>query len=142
MSTAQEIPFPPEQFDMATAITILCFVEEPSPVFREMARVLRPGGRFVIGELGRWSSWAAARRIRAWLGSQLWRRALFRTPRELRGYAEQAGLRLETIRGAVFYPRFTPIARLLSRFDLATGRHTTHGAAFLAISAQKAGSEG
>ena len=122
-----------------TAVTILCFVRDVAPVFQEIARVLRPGGRFIIGELGKWSTWAAARRVRAWFGSQLWRLAYFRTAGELRTYAEQAGLTVQSVRGAIFYPRLTLAARLLSRSDLAVGRHITMGAAFLALSATKPG---
>ncbi|MDJ0947337.1 MAG: hypothetical protein QNJ94_00300 [Alphaproteobacteria bacterium] len=57
-----------------------------------MARVLRPGGRFVIGKLHKWSSWAAQRRLRAWLGSALWRRGRFRTAGELGRLAQIADL--------------------------------------------------
>ncbi|WP_137128515.1 hypothetical protein [Roseomonas sp. HF4] len=57
-----------------------------------MARVLRPGGRLVIGELGRWSLWAARDRIRGWLGSRLWRRSAFHSAADLRRAAEGAGL--------------------------------------------------
>lgn len=142
VASAENLPFSPEQFDIVTAITILCFVMDPAPAFREVARVLRPGGRFVIGELGKWSTWAAARRLRAWLGSPLWRRARFRTPGELRRYAEQAGLGVECIQGAIFYPRFEPAARLMSRFDLLMGKHMTVGAAFLALRAAKLESSG
>ena len=137
VAAAEQLPFPAGQFDVVTAITILCFVDDAAPVFREIARVLRPGGRLVIGELGKWSTWAAWRRVRAWLGSRLWRRGRFRTANELRALAEQAGLVVKSVRGAIYYPRWSLAARLLSRCDPVLSRLTTLGAAFVALSAVK-----
>lgn len=137
VATAQRLPFPPDQFDIVVAVTILCFVEDAMPVFREMARVLRPGGHLVIGELVKWSSWAAARRVRAWLGSPLWRKGIFRTPGELRSLARSAGLRVETVQGAIYYPRLGFAARLLAPSDRHLSRITPFGAAFLALRANK-----
>lgn len=137
LAAADRIPFPAESFDMVSAITILCFVEDAGPVFDEMARVLRPGGRLVIGELGKWSTWAAERRIRGWLGSPLWRRGRFRTAGELRGLADRAGLVSGPARGAIYYPRLGVAARHLAPHDAGLGRLTTVGAAFVAISAVK-----
>jgi ubiquinone biosynthesis O-methyltransferase len=137
VAMAEHLPFPADQFDIVTAITILCFVDDAAPVFREIARVLRPGGRLVIGELGKWSTWAAARRVRAWLGSRLWRQGRFRTASELRGLAEQAGLVVKSVQGAIYYPRWSLAARLLSPFDPTLGRLTTIGASFVALSAIK-----
>jgi ubiquinone biosynthesis O-methyltransferase len=134
---AEHLPFPAEQFDVVTAIAVLCFIDDASPVFREIARVLRPGGRLVIGELGKWSTWAAGRRIRAWLGSRLWRQSRFRTSSELRKLSERAGLVVTSVRGAVYYPRWTLAARLLSLADPILGRLTTIGAGFVALSAIK-----
>src|SRR6516225_3290246 len=101
---AVTMPFDPERFDVVVAVTILCFVANAAPVFREIARVLRPGGILVIGELGKWSTWAAARRVRAWFGSPLWRRGRFRTASELRSLAKDAGFVPAVVHGSIYYP--------------------------------------
>ncbi|WP_321393078.1 class I SAM-dependent methyltransferase [Emcibacter sp.] len=137
VATAEALPFSDQQFDIVLAKTILCFVVDPAPVFAEIARVLRPGGCLVIGELGKWSLWAVQRRFRAWFGSKLWRRARFRTAPELRSLAENAGLRVIEIRGAIYYPRSLFAARLLKKIDPKLGPITTFGAAFLAMKAGK-----
>ena len=134
---AEQLPFADETFDVLTAVTVLCFFPEPSSAVREMARVLRPGGRLVIGDLGKWSLWAGSRRIRGWLGSDIWRAARFRTAGELCALAEQAKLRVEMIRGAVYYPPVEFLARLMAPADPLLGRLTGLGAAFLAMRATR-----
>ena len=138
VATAQNLPFPPGHFDSVAAVTILCFVKDAQPVFQDIARVLCPGGRVVIGELGKWSTWASARRVRAWFGSRLWHKGYFRTPGELRNLAEGAGLTPLSVTGAVYYPRCGVAARLLSPIDRLFGRLSPFGAAFLALDARKA----
>lgn len=125
VADAGNIPFAAKRFDIVAAVTILCFIADAAPVFAEIARVMRPGARLVIGELGRWSWWAATRRIRAWLGSRLWRKGRFRTARELQGLAAQAGLVAGPVRGAIYYPRLQLLARLLARWDATLSRFTT-----------------
>ncbi len=107
----ERLPFPDASFDVVIAITVLCFVPEPASAIRELVRVLRPGGRLVLGELGRWSSWAAVRWLRGLLGSATWRAAHFRTAGELRAMLEAAGLTVETVRGAIYYPPIGLTAR-------------------------------
>jgi hypothetical protein len=102
-----------------------------------MARVLRPGGRLVLGELGRWNLWAARRRVLGWLGSQTWKTARFRTASELRILAEQAGLLVTMRRSAIYYPPVGVLARVLAPLDPWLGRITTIGAAFIAMKAIK-----
>jgi ubiquinone/menaquinone biosynthesis C-methylase UbiE len=136
-AAGERLPFAGSSFDVVLAKTVLCFVPDAPPMVTEMARVLRPGGRFVIGELNKWSSWAAQRRLRAWLGSAIWRRGRFRTAGELRSLARQAGLDVETVRGAVYYPRLAPAARLMARYDACFAHYTTLGAAFIAMAAVK-----
>lgn len=135
---AERLPFPDASFDVVASITVLCFVSDAAGAVREMARVLRPGGRLVLGELGRWSLWAALRRARGWLGSKTWRTARFRTAGELRALAEQAGLSVTALRGAVYYPPMGLLARAMAPLDSSLGRRTTFGAAFIALSASSA----
>lgn len=134
---ADALPLGTESFDVVLAVTVLCFIEDALPTFREVSRVLAPGGVFVIGELGRYSTWSAHRRLRAWLGDPLWRRAGFRTARELSRTARLAGLEVRAIRGAIFYPRLALAARAMRRIDPLMGRATTFGAAFIALAARK-----
>jgi 2-polyprenyl-3-methyl-5-hydroxy-6-metoxy-1,4-benzoquinol methylase len=134
---AERLAFNDAAFDLVLAVTVLCFVRDAGRAVVEMARVLKPGGRLVIGELGRWSLWAGYRRIRGWLGHPTWCAARFRTASELSGLVSTAGLDVAEIRGAAFYPPCAAAARLASPFDLWLGRQTTLGSAFVAILAMK-----
>jgi SAM-dependent methyltransferase len=133
----QALPFADHTFDVVTCITVLAFLPDAAKAVREMARVLRPGGRLVIGDLGKWSSWAARRRIRGWLGAKLWRAARFRTATELVALTIGAGLTAGLVKGAIFYPHWTTLARVMAPLDARLGDITTLGAAFVAIQATK-----
>jgi len=134
---ARTLPFADGVFDLAIAVTVLCFQKDPGPLLNEMARVLAPGGRLVIGELGKWSTWSFLRRIRSWFGSPAWRQARFRSALQLRREIERAGARIEHVRGCIYYPPVSFAARLLSPFDRLPSSLTTLGAAFIAISARR-----
>lgn len=134
---AAHLPFRDGSFDIVGLVTVLAFVIEPEAALREIARVLRPGGVLVLGDLGRWSLWAAGRRVRGWRGAELWRRARFRSAGALRALCRTAGLRVERVAGAVYYPRSARVARLVAPFDAKLGEITTIGAAFVALRARK-----
>jgi len=136
---AEALPFADASFDVVLAITVLCFVPDPHAAVKEIARVLAPGGKLVLGELARFSVWAARRRVRAWLGSRTWRHAHFWSRRELVHLAESAGLEAEVVRGAVHFPPLNLIAQALAPIDLQLSRWRAPGAAFLALRARKPG---
>ncbi|MGE0578673.1 MAG: class I SAM-dependent methyltransferase [Reyranella sp.] len=138
VADATRLPFADASFDVVTVVTVLAFIADAEGAVREMARVLRPGGRLVIGELGKWSLWAARRRVRGWLGAGIWRTATFRTAAGLRALAEAARLDVEQVTGAIFFPPWLPLARRLAPYDAALGDRTTLGAAFLAMQCRKA----
>lgn len=137
LGRAEALPFEDASFDVVIAVTVLCFVPDAQRAVREMARVLVPGGRVVLGELGRFSLWAAERRVRGWLGASTWRRARFWSRGELEALAQDAGLRAATVRGSVFFPPSGLAARLVAPVEPLLTRLHAPGAAFLALAADK-----
>lgn len=135
----EKLPLPNAAFDAILAVTVLCFVKDDSAAAREMARVLAPGGRLVLGELGRYSLWAAERRVRGLLGAPTWRRARFWSRGELAAVARDAALEVVDVRGAVFYPPSSTAARLAAPLERVLTRLRAPGAAFLAVAADKPG---
>ncbi len=53
---AQELPFPDETFDAVSCLEALEFTPSPERVLHEMARVLRPGGIFLVTNRINWES--------------------------------------------------------------------------------------
>jgi ubiquinone/menaquinone biosynthesis C-methylase UbiE len=72
---ARALPYPDDSVDGAYLVTVLGEVPEQEAALRELARVVRPGGRVVVGELIGDPHWVA--------------------PGALRRRAEAAGLRFE-----------------------------------------------
>lgn len=134
---AGNLPFPTGHFDGVVSVATLCFVDDPRRSIREMVRVLKPGGRLILGELGRWNLWAAQRRVKGWLGADLWRAAHFRSRGDLLALAAVAGLEDATVTGSVFYPPLGLAAKAMAPVDHRIGKAVTIGAAFLVLTATK-----
>jgi SAM-dependent methyltransferase len=135
---AELLPFASASFDVVLAVTVLCFVPDPSAAVREMARVLVPGGRLVLGELARYSTWAMARRVRGWLGAEPWRRARFWSRAELSAFVHDARLRVVEVRSAVWFPPSETFARVMAPWERGLSRLRGPGGAFLALAADQA----
>lgn len=133
----EALPFPDAAFEVVLAVTVLCFVRDPAVAVKEAARVLAPGGALVLGELARFSVWAARRRLKAWLGDRTWRDAHFWSRRDLAQLVTSAGLDVEILRGAVHFPPAALAARALAPAEPALSRWHAPGAAFLALRARK-----
>ncbi len=136
---ALALPFDDGRFDLVVMVTLLCHVQNRERAVAEAGRVLRPGGRLLVGELGRRSVWAFARRLKGWQGDDFWRTARFFTAAELAGLAKTAGLTVERVGTAVYYPPNGWAASLLAPLDRHLARLTTFGAAFIAVAARKPG---
>jgi SAM-dependent methyltransferase len=55
-AVAENLPFGTSTFDYALVVTTICFVDSPARTLAEGRRVLKPGGRLVIGFVDRDSS--------------------------------------------------------------------------------------
>jgi ubiquinone/menaquinone biosynthesis C-methylase UbiE len=137
--SAEALPFRSQSADLVLAVTSLCFVPYPDQAVAEMRRVLARGGRVVLGELNRWSSWALVRRLKGLVADTIYNRAHFWSRRELErllrhnGLLPRAGrivLHIPPIRRIALLKRVEVLDDLLKRLLPWTG-------AFLAIVAEK-----
>ena len=60
--TAEDLPFPDQQFETVVSTWTLCTIPDPVLALHEVGRVLKPGGRFLFLEHGR----SDDRTIAAW----------------------------------------------------------------------------
>jgi len=69
-AAAEALPFPDDSFDTVVSTLVLCTVADPERALREVARVLRPGGRLLFLEHVRadagWRRRLQGRAVRAW----------------------------------------------------------------------------
>lgn len=55
VSTADRLPFPDDAFDLVTSAFVLEHLENPQKTFREISRVLAPGGKFIFLTPNAWN---------------------------------------------------------------------------------------
>lgn len=98
-----KLPFPDGYFDIVLSVCALCFINEKDAALLEMKRVLRPGGRLVIGALNSRSPWAFIRRIKGLVKETVYDRAGFLSPREIESSLERAGLKDIKVGTCIFF---------------------------------------
>lgn len=115
---AYRLPFADASFDVVTCMDFLEHVEDPAAVIREAARVLRPGGLFVLHTFNRnWLAWLVVIRGVEWFVKNTPRSMhvlrLFLKPAEVAAMCRAAGLSTPTLRGIAPDPRRRAFWRLL-----------------------------
>ncbi|MHA1771926.1 MAG: class I SAM-dependent methyltransferase [Candidatus Thorarchaeota archaeon] len=52
-ATAERLPFHDSSFDFVLMVVTICFVQDPLQAFKEVRRVLMPGGKIIVGLVDR-----------------------------------------------------------------------------------------
>jgi SAM-dependent methyltransferase len=85
----EELPFPDGCFDFALLVTVICFVADPRLLLADVRRVLKRGGRLVLGFIDRESELGASYEARR-EESNFCRAATFYSAAEVRAMVEGA----------------------------------------------------
>lgn len=99
--TAEALPYEDGSFELTLMVTAICFVDDPAATARELFRVLRPGGRAIMGfvdqdsPLGRVYEEFKDRNV-------FYKDATFYGAREVTTLLERAGFEILSIRQTVF----------------------------------------
>jgi len=90
----EDLPFPDESFDYLLLVATLSFLESPARMLAEARRVLRPGGKLVIGFIDRASELGRDYQARQ-ADNVFYRDATFHTPQEVDALLHEAGFVIE-----------------------------------------------
>jgi ubiquinone/menaquinone biosynthesis C-methylase UbiE len=137
--SAEALPLRSERFDLALAVTSLCFVRHPDQAIQEAHRILRPSGRLVIGELNRFSLWAFMRRLKGLFTDTIFNQAHFWSQTELKRLLRRGRFETDGMRTVLYFP---PINRktFLKRyrfFETGLSKMLPGTGAFLAVRAKR-----
>ncbi|MHB1850389.1 MAG: class I SAM-dependent methyltransferase, partial [Acidimicrobiales bacterium] len=131
-----QLPFRDNTFGAVALIVTLCFVENPAGVLAEVGRVLRPGGRLVVGLVPLDSAWGRSYAAKGRAGHPFYRHARFQTLAEHRRLLATAGLRGVEARSTLLQaPSDEPVAEPVRGGAVA-------GAGFVALAARRDGADG
>jgi len=109
---AEQLPLADGSIGAAMAVTVVEFLTDPKPAFREIRRVLAPGGAFALGFLPAKGAWAARYRAEGKRGDEVFRAARFYTEGDLVALAGEVGFPVREVCSALFdAPHVVPSLR-------------------------------
>ena len=109
-ATAEALPLADESVAGLLCVVTICFVQDPARLLLESHRVLRPGGRIVVGLVPKSSPWGRRYEREAAAGHPFYRAARFYDVRDVVSMAERAGLGYLGARSCLFWGPDTPPA--------------------------------
>jgi ubiquinone/menaquinone biosynthesis C-methylase UbiE len=89
---AEKLPYSEGSFDGVLLVATLCFVADPAAALREIQRVLKPGGRLIIGMIPADSPWGELYAGKGRQGHPFYANAHLHTVKDVVALAGESGL--------------------------------------------------
>jgi len=102
LGRGEEMPFKDGVFGTAFFVVTLCFVDSPRRTLEEAARLLRSGGKVVLGMVLRESPWGQLYRAEKQRGHRFYRHATFHDYGEVGAFLRQTGFSIEKVISTLF----------------------------------------
>jgi len=102
LGKGENAPFTDGAFGAVFFIVTLCFVDSPLGVLTEANRLLKPGGKIVLGLVLRESPWGQFYKVKKERGHRFYKYAAFYSYAEVTGLLEQASFSVEKIISTLF----------------------------------------
>jgi SAM-dependent methyltransferase len=102
LGRGEEMPFPDGVFGTVFFFVTLCFVDSPEGILHEAARLLKSGGKVVLGMVLRESPWGQLYQAEKQRGHRFYKYARFYNYGEVDAFLRQAGFFIEKVLSTVF----------------------------------------
>ncbi len=98
----EKTPFDKESFGTVFLIVTICFVDSPRDVLREAYRILKPGGKVVLGLVLKESPWGKFYEQKKQQGHRFYQYATFHSYNGLTELLKQTGFSIERVISTLF----------------------------------------
>jgi SAM-dependent methyltransferase len=102
LGQGEQAPFQGHVFGTVFLIVTLCFLDSPSMVLRQVDRLLKEGGKLVLGLVLRESPWGRFYQAKKEKGHRFYKYATFYSFEEVGALLEQAGFAIEEVISTLF----------------------------------------
>ena len=102
LSRGEEAPFSDGSFGAVFLIATLCFADSAEGILAEAARLLKNGGKVVLGLVLKESPWGQVYQIQKGMGHRFYRYAKFYAYSEVELFLKQTGFHIENVISTLF----------------------------------------